>query len=592
MRRDNIMKNILVDQNVYFVILLFTTLPFLHTIFFSFSPLDDAVLILGRLEWLQDYKNIYSIFTEPLFAGIGNYYYRPILILTFMIDAITGGGSPVSFHISNIVFHTIASLLVFEIFKKFELSNLVSILAALIFILHPVNISAISWIPGRNDTLLTIFILTSFLQWIKYLKSGNNKYLIFHLISYLIALLTKENAIVLPIISAIYYYFYSQKRSKSQIIRISIFWSFITISWLITRSAILINPQSLDIQSTSQILLDLIIIFCLSVGKLIFPINQAIAPNLLDINPFYPILLTFTFGLVLWIFGLRNKRLALFGCFWALGFALLPELWVSLFNIGYSYEHRLYLPLIGFIIFMSQVKIPSKFSQSTNKLIFMAIIIIIAFGIKSISRSFAYRNYKNFSISLVEESPSMPFAHKFRGDVLSHYQDFTGAELCYNRSLEMNPQQIEVYFNRGNMYQMSGKDSLAMNDYYKTTEIDSLYHPGYFSLGTISAKTKKHNDAIRFLTIAINISDTDSRYFNERGFQYMKLNKFQHALADFSQAILMDPKYITAYQNRSVCNYFMGNFGRSLFDLQEVEILGGDIELSLLDSLKIKLQIR
>ena len=50
---------------------------------------------------------------------------------------------------------------------------------ALIFILHPVNISAISWIPGRNDTLLTIFILTSFLQWIKYLKSGNNKYLIF-----------------------------------------------------------------------------------------------------------------------------------------------------------------------------------------------------------------------------------------------------------------------------------------------------------------------------------------------------------------------------------------------------------------------------
>ena len=198
MRRDNIMKNILVDQNVYFVILLFTTLPFLHTIFFSFSPLDDAVLILGRLEWLQDYKNIYSIFTEPLFAGIGNYYYRPILILTFMIDAITGGGSPVSFHISNIVFHTIASLLVFEIFKKFELSNLVSILAALIFILHPVNISAISWIPGRNDTLLTIFILTSFLQWIKYLKSGNNKYLIFHLISYLIALLTKENATIFP----------------------------------------------------------------------------------------------------------------------------------------------------------------------------------------------------------------------------------------------------------------------------------------------------------------------------------------------------------------------------------------------------------
>jgi len=207
---------------VYITILLLSTLPFFHTIFFSFSPLDDAVLILGRMQWLQNYNNIHSILTEPLYAGIGNYYYRPILILTFMLDAITGNGSPISFHISNVCYHVISSLLVFEVLKKLNLSRVVSLLGTLFFVLHPVNISAISWIPGRNDTLLTIFILASFLQWIKFVNSGDNKYLLLHLLLYLIALLTKENAIVLPVISTIYYYLISPRHSKSQIIKILI----------------------------------------------------------------------------------------------------------------------------------------------------------------------------------------------------------------------------------------------------------------------------------------------------------------------------------------------------------------------------------
>ena len=579
----------------YFVlitILLISALPFLHTIFFSFSPLDDAVLILGRMQWLQNYNNIHSILTEPLYAGIGNYYYRPILILTFMLDAITGNGSPISFHISNVVYHVISSLLVYEVLKKFDLSSVVALLGTLFFVLHPVNISAISWIPGRNDTLLTIFILSSFLFWITYLKSAEYKYLLLHLLFYSLALLTKENAIVLPILSIIYYYLFSPKSLKSQIIRILIIWSIITISWVVIRSVILSNPQSISVQSFFQIILDLIIIFCLSVGKLILPINQAIAPNLLDINPVYPALITITFAFVLIMMGFRNKNIALFGFLWAVGFALLPELWVTIFNIGYSYEHRLYLPLIGFIIFISQVRLPIKFLLAPKRIIILVVILIISYGVKSIKRSFSYKNYQNFSISLLKESPSMPFAYKFRGDVLYHFQEFDEAEFYYDRSLEMSPYQTEVYFNRGSINLRSGKDSLAIIDFTTAIEIDSSYHSAYFSLGAIYAKMDNHDMAIQVFSNAINICNTDPNYFFERGSQYMKTNDYDLAVNDFTESILLDPTFTAAYHNRSVCKYAFGDYEGSLLDLLEVETLGGEVVISLLDSIKYKLQIQ
>ena len=62
----------------------------------------------------------------------------------------------------------------------------------------------------------------------------------------------------------------------------------------------------------------------------------------------------------------------------------------------------------------------------------------------------------------------------------------------------------------------------------------------------------KYPEAILALTEAIRLKPDFSRAYNARGFAYLRMKDFEHALADFDQAIKLDPRYENAIQNRTV----------------------------------------
>jgi hypothetical protein len=96
----------------YFWFLLLAFFLYLPSLFFDFSYFDDNVLILDKLFFLKNIGNFFRIFQQDVFyLSSSGSYYRPILTLSFMLDAQISGKYPFFYHLSNVLYHLTASLL-------------------------------------------------------------------------------------------------------------------------------------------------------------------------------------------------------------------------------------------------------------------------------------------------------------------------------------------------------------------------------------------------------------------------------------------------------------------------------------------------
>jgi hypothetical protein len=133
-------------------------------------------------------------------------FFRPLFILSYLIDSTVWGARPFGFHLTNIVLHSLNAFLTFILSLRLVddlklpdyTKRLVSIGAGALFLLHPSHTEAVSWISGRADLLATFFCLASLLWYLEYARSGRTSQLTLSLVCFALGLLAKESAICLP----------------------------------------------------------------------------------------------------------------------------------------------------------------------------------------------------------------------------------------------------------------------------------------------------------------------------------------------------------------------------------------------------------
>ena len=167
------------NLRVWGAVLLVTVIFLLYgrALNYRYVKLDDASLIVDNYEsgFFKNTGNIPQIFRQSCFEIPNHYtdkksYYRPLLILSFMLDAQVDGAMPGMFHFMNLIYHILATLLLFFFLRKLGMNEATALALSLIFAVHPINVHAVCWVPGRNDILLAIFTLLSFSSLLVYYK--------------------------------------------------------------------------------------------------------------------------------------------------------------------------------------------------------------------------------------------------------------------------------------------------------------------------------------------------------------------------------------------------------------------------------------
>lgn len=176
---------------------------------------DDETLILHD-RFLRSWSYLPSILTSTLYAGghASSAYYRPLQILSYLIVFQLSGPSRIAFHLLNLSVHAANACLVFKLGQKLSFRFVSSLLAALLWALHPLNTEAVTYMSGTADLLSSLFCL---LGVIVLVPAFSRSRVLMAVPLMILAFLSKESSVSFPLLAMSCLYFTSQKRFDPKI---------------------------------------------------------------------------------------------------------------------------------------------------------------------------------------------------------------------------------------------------------------------------------------------------------------------------------------------------------------------------------------
>ncbi|HRS54259.1 MAG TPA: glycosyltransferase family 39 protein, partial [Bacteroidales bacterium] len=160
---------------------------------------DDAPQVSEN----NDIKNLSFNKVKKIFSSTYVGMYQPLTTLTYSIEYFFSKDktSASIYHTTNIILHLINIFLVFEfLFLLTPKNRISSSIGATFFALHPLNVETVAWISTRSNLLLVLFILFTLIFYLKYSLKNKKGYYWLSIVFFILALLSKSQAIVLPLL--------------------------------------------------------------------------------------------------------------------------------------------------------------------------------------------------------------------------------------------------------------------------------------------------------------------------------------------------------------------------------------------------------
>ena len=158
---------------------------------------------------------------------------------------------------------------------------------------------------------------------------------------------------------------------------------------------------------------------------------------------------------------------------------------------------------------------------------------------------------KHYSKS-VELKPDFIAAYDNRGIAYENIGTHASAIKDFTTALELNPQEAGAYNNRGIAYQHIGEIECAIEDLSRALQLNPNLVEPYYNRGNAYRANKQYDDAIRDFSKAIELKPDYVYAYHSRGFAFRDKGDNARAIDDFTRAIEIEPDDTTGYVNRGV----------------------------------------
>ncbi len=460
---------------------LLAALAFGPTLLFGWSGLDDKAFILDREAFLLRDGSVLEVFRQAYTDGRQGeeLYYRPLVVLSFMLDARLGRLSPAVFHATNLVLHLLAAWMVFGLLQRWLANRALALWLAAAFAVHPAATASVAWIPGRNDLLLTVFVLASWLLFTVYRRRGGKAPLIGHGLLLLLALLTKESGAMLPILLLAEARLVDRRPWRQLVERsVVIGWALAFLAWLLLRSSLDVqSPPLLPAERLREVVLHLPSL-AHALGKTVVPLELAVVAHAPDTSWLPAIAALALCGLAWARMPAESRRVAAFGALVFLG-PLGLTLPVSDEHI---LENRLYLPLVGALVFAGaalRTLRPFRFARLA------AGSAIALLAVRTLSYLPSYRDPLAFAEACVTGSPSSALAQVTAGSAFLEHGDLERAERAFRAGAALSDSEPIVRNNLGVVLLRKGELEEAERMLRRELEINPRYEVAFYNLGLV-----------------------------------------------------------------------------------------------------------
>lgn len=487
-------------------------LLYARSLSYEYTNFDDNTLIGDNQSYISDLSNITDAFKKTVFITGSDVFYRPMETIWFILNAQVGGADLFFYHLTSLLLHILASYLVFILFRKLDHSVELSYFISLFFLVHPLFTQAVAWIPGVVDVLVTVFSILAFTFLLDFIDSQKRKYFVLHLLFFALALYTKEIAVGIGVVCLCYLHFIRKEVLVSYNKKVLLAgWLVVFAVWFIMRDAALQQQKQKGVFEMIGSMVNNLPGIVQYAGKIILPFNQSVMPVMGDT--------TFLFGIIsllLIITALyfsRDKRTGwlLFSAIWFVIFLLPTFIQTGSFRIHQAYEHRMYLPMIGFLFLAAETDWLKKFSTEKLGSRIAAVAVLLYFFAIAFSHMKVFSDTKAFLDNAVNTSPGSSLAHRNMG---IYYQDnnmLKEAEEEYRKSLALNPYEADLHNNLGVIYDSWGKKDIAEKEYLMEVNLNPNSQ-AFHNLGVLCAGRNENEKAEEFFKRALAVSPNRGTY--------------------------------------------------------------------------------
>jgi tetratricopeptide (TPR) repeat protein len=588
----------------------------------GFINLDDNVYVYenANVQSGLNWNSIRQTFSFELREGIGHWH--PVTWLSLMLDYQIFGLNPQGFHLINLLFHVMNTILLFLILCRMTKKLWPSAFVAALFAIHPLHVESVAWITERKDVLSTFFWMLAMGAYSYYVEHPGFRRYFFVLLFFILGLMVKSMLITLPFVLLLLDYWPLQRfqgkkqdhkiqnevfkfetsdkqkkksKNKQETLEIKkpadpgykrsliypLFWEKVPLFVLIILSSIItyIAAQSAravlsDMFPLGVRIMNAFISYIAYIGKMIWPSNLAV---------FYPyqkflvpwqvlgsvlLLITITL-LVIW----RAKRFPYLatGWLWYLG-TLVPVIGIVQAGGQAMADRYTYIPMIGLFIIVAWGVQDLFKKKNFQKEIFLSssVLSILCLSIITWTQVGYWKNSIELWNHTLKVTDYNWFAYNNRGVAYIGLRNYKQAIEDFNRAIAIKPGYAEAYNNRGNAYNSLGNYKQAIEDYNRAIKIKPGYAIAYNDRGGAYGNLGQYQQAIEDFNDAIRLKLNDGRVYNNRGVAYAKLGQYQQAIKDYNEAIRLKPNYTDAYNNRKNAYAKFGQQPWAIEDYNEV----------------------
>jgi protein O-mannosyl-transferase len=592
-------------SNKYIILSLLALLGFLiysNTFNVPFQFDDDAYVVNNPA--IRDF----STFLTPQEITTGNtlsptgippalrsaFLTRILGYLSLAINYRLHGLDVTGYHLVNLLLHILNAWLLYLILThtfgrrplpgreiKDETLSPLPLIAALLFLCHPIQTHAVTYITSRFVLLAAFFSLLSLASYIRYRTSaagtGRFTFLALSLLSAVAGMMTKEFTFTLPFLIAMYEFSFFAGSLREHLRKIAPLWLTLPVIPLLifiqqgSITALDSTMRTITAADSSHIsridyLLTQFRVIVLYLRLLIFPVGQNVdhdipvqhslaTPEVLGSFLLLLALLSWA-GHRYWL-SLRSgaapeSRIIPFGIVW---FFMALSVESSIIPLGeLSAEYRLYLPSVGIIMAVTYLGGAAAVRFSLNRTLFNAIatLLIIALGGATLLRNRVWQSEISLWRDAAMKSPAKVRPHQN----LALYYGIKGrldeARRELERAISIEPRNFELHNNLGIIYRQQGEFARAIREYQLVLQLEPADAMARYNLGNIYLAQGRYDDALRAYGECLRIIPEYDELHNNIGIVHIKTGHFKDAFREFETALRLNPDNMNARRNLDI----------------------------------------
>ena len=595
MNRDNsLWRTILVC-----VLLCLTTLAtFWPVVRYDFINLDDHNYVVENpsVQAGFTWKAVAWAFTT---GRCGNWH--PMTWLSHMLDVQIFGLNPGGHHLTNMLLHTVNTLLLFILLKTMTGALWRSAFVAALFAVHPLHVESVAWIAERKDVLSTFFFLLTLLAYARCVewpvvgvrspeyevlrsgfgsnRRGSRLWYLAALIFFALGLMSKPMLVTLPFLLLLLDYWPLQRLELKTWLSLLMeklpFFALAAVSCLVTFVAQKNSGAvtGVDYLSPATRIMNALASYALYLRNTIWPADLAV---------FYPYSLS---GLperaaeslvvlagisILAFINFRKRPWLAVGWLWYLG-TLVPV--IGIVQVGWQAmaDRYTYIPLIGIFTGITWWAADLTMAWPCRKIALATAALIVA-GVCVGLASFQVRQWKNtetlFRHALVVTTDNM-LAHIQLGGTLAEQGKINEAAAHFAEAVRIQPRYWRALGELGFARMQQGKIEEGMDYCRAALAINPRYADAHFNLGLALANEGRLPEAVPEYEAACRFDPGSANFRTALAGALVRVGKTNEAAGYFQEALKMQPGNAEAQWQYGMLLAQTGNLKEALDHLRE-----------------------